>query len=247
MSELRPFHWSRPLPQGADLTAIRLRRDPAGRYFVSFLVKEEIQPLLFPPQTAGIELGLHEVVTLSTGERTGNEHCFTQAEKRLAPPLGQPARKRKGSKNREKASRKVARLHARIADRRRDFQHKLTTRLIRKNQVVCVESLAVKNLLLNHHLAKAIADVGWGEPLRMLSYKAAWCGRTVVALDRFFPSSKRRSACGHTLDELDLGKRQWACPQRGTVHDRDTNTAPPYQSRGALGLHLWRQVEPKPE
>ena len=135
------------------------------------------------------------------------------------------AKKHKRSKNREKARRKVARLHARIADQRRDFLHKLTTRLIRENQVVCVESLAVKNLLQNHHLAKSIADVGWGELLRQLQYKARWYGRSVVAIDRFFPSSKRCPACGHLLDDLDLDVRQWTCPGCGTLHDRDTNAA----------------------
>jgi putative transposase len=110
-------------------------------------------------------------------------------------------------KNREKARCKVARLQARIADRRRDFQHQLTTRLIRENQVVCVESLAVKNLLQNHQLARAIADVGWGELLRQLEYKATWYGRTLVAIDRFFPSSKRCSAREYLLDDLDLDVR----------------------------------------
>jgi putative transposase len=144
------------------------------------------------------------------------------------------SRKRKGSKNREKARRTVARLHARIADRRRDFAHKLTTRLIRENQVVCVEALAVKNLLQNHHLAKAIADVGWGELLRILSYKAAWYGRTLVAIDRFFPSSKRCAVCGHILDSLDLDDRQWTCPECGTVHDRDTNAAVTIKAEGRI-------------
>jgi putative transposase len=128
-----PIRWSRPLPKDARPTTITLSRDPAGRYFVSFLVEEEIAPLPSSPNTVGIDLGLEDVVTLSTGEKTGNEHFFRQEEKRLARAQRRHAKKHKGSKNREKARRQVARIHARIADRRRDFQHKLTTRLIREN------------------------------------------------------------------------------------------------------------------
>jgi len=172
------------------------------------------------------------VVTLSTGEKTGNERFFCKEEQRLARLERRHAKKRKGSKNREKARRKVARLHARIADRRRDFQHKLTTRLIRENQTISVESLAVKNLLQNEHLAKAIADVGWGEILRQLEYKANWFGRTLLHIDRWYPSSKTCSICGWVLEPLDLDARGWTCPQCETHHDRDTNAARNILSEG---------------
>src|ERR1043166_5882379 len=109
------------------------------------------------------------------------------------------------------ARRRVAKLHARIADRRRDFQHKLSTRLIRENQVVCVESLAVKNMLQHPTLSKAIADVGWGEIVRQLEYKAGWYGRTLVKIDRWYPSSKTCSGCGDVLEALDLEERAWTC------------------------------------
>ena len=244
MTEPLPIRWSRPLPEGAQPSTITISKDPAGRYFVSFLVEEDIQPLPVSPQTVGIDLGLHDVVVLSTGEKTGNEQFFRKEEKRLARLQRRHAKKRQGSKNREKARRKVARLHARIADRRRDFQHQLTTRLIRENQVVCVESLAIKNLLQNHSLAKSIADVGWGELLRQLEYKAAWYGRTVVAIDRFFPSSKRCSVCGHILDDLDLDVRQWTCPACGTVHDRDTNAALNIKAEGLAVLACGGAVSP---
>jgi len=219
------IRWSRPLPKDAKPITVTITKDPAGRYFVSFLVEEDITPLPISPKTIGIDLGLHDVVTLSTGEKTGNERYFAKDEKRLARAQRAHARKHKGSKNREKARRKVARIHARIADRRRDFLHKLTTGLIRDNQVVCVESLAVKNMMQHHCLAKAIADVGWGELIRQLQYKASWYGRTVVAIDKFYPSSKRCHACGHLLDSLTLDVRQWTCPECGTVHDRDVNAA----------------------
>ena len=234
MSEPLPIQWSRPLPEGAKPSTVTVTKDQAGRYFVSFLIEEDIQPLPDSPQTVGVDLGLHDVVTLSTGEKTGNEQFFRKEETRLARLQRRHAKKRKGSRNREKARRKVAKLHARIADRRRDFAHQLTTRLIRENQVICVESLAVKNLLQNHHLAKSIADVGWGELIRQLEYKACWYGRTLMATLRFCPSSKRCSVCDYLLEELDLDVRQWTCPRCGTVHSRDTNAAVNIKAEGRI-------------
>ena len=238
------IHWSRPLPKDAKPITVTITKDPAGRYFVSFLVEEEIAALPISPKTVGIDLGLHDTVTLSTGEKTGNERYFMKAEKRLAAAQRCHAKKHKGSKNREKARRKVARVHARIADRRRDFLHKLTTRLIRDNQVVCVESLQVKNMLQNHCLAKAIADVGWGELICQLQYKAAWYGRAVVAIDKFYPSSKRCHACGHLLDSLSLDVRQWTCSECGAVHDRDTNAALNIQAAGLAVYACGEAVRP---
>jgi putative transposase len=244
MTEPLPIHWSRSLPKEARPTTITVSRDAAGRYFVSFLVEEDISPLPVSDSTVGVDLGLHDVVTLSTGEKTGNQHFFTKDEKRLARLQRRHAKKRKGSKNREKSRRKVARLHARIADRRRDFLHKLTTRLIHENQVVCVESLAVKNMMQNHCLAKAIADVGWGELVRQLDYKARWYGRSLVPIDRFTPSSKRCHVCGHLLDELDLDVRQWTCPECGTVHDRDINAAKNVKAEGLSVFACGEAVRP---
>lgn len=184
------------------------------------------------------------MVTLSTGEKTGNERYFARDEKRLALLQRRHARKQKQSKNREKARKKVARLHARMADRRRDFQHKLTTRIIRENQVACVESLAVKNMMQNHHLAKAVADVGWGELIRQLEYKAAWYGRTLVAIDTFYPSSKCCSGCGRLLGSLSLDVRQWTCLVCGTRHDRDVNAALNIKAAGLAVLACGEMVRP---
>src|SRR5262249_7900681 len=152
------------------------------------------------PQTVGIDLGLHNTVTLSTGEKVGNEQFFAKDEKDLARAQRSLPLKQKGSKNRAKAKLHVAKIHARIADLRQDFLNKLPRRLIHENQVLCVESLSVKNMLKNHALAKAIADVGWGELIRQLQYKAAWYGRSVVAIDKWYPSSKRCYACGHVRE-----------------------------------------------
>ncbi len=221
-----PIRWSRPLPSGATPSTVTVTRDTAGRYFVSILVEEEIAPL--PPAEAsavGLDLGLHDAVVLNTGEKVGNPRFFHRDAHRLAKVQRRLAKKQRGSKNRDKARRKVARFHARIADRRRDFLHQLSTRLIRENQTICVESLQVKAMAKHPTLAQAIHDVGWGELVRQLTYKAQWYGRTLVALDTWYPSSKRCSACGHVLASLSLDTRRWTCPECGAIHDRDVNAA----------------------
>ena len=189
------------------------------------LVEEEIKPL---PETAaqvGLDLGLKSMVILSTGEAVGNPKFYAHDEKRLAKAQRRHAKKKKGSKNREKARRKVARVHARINDRRRDYQHKLSTRIVHENQVICVESLAVKNMVKNHCLAKAISDVGWGEFVRQLEYKSQWYGRTLIKIDRWYPSSKTCYDCKHVVEDLPLDVREWVCPKCGVWHDRDINAA----------------------
>jgi putative transposase len=217
------IHWSRPI--AGTPTTITICKDTAGRYFVSFLMEAEVEELPVVNAMVGVDVGLHDVAVLSTGEKITNPRHLRRSERRLAHAQRTLARKQKGSKNREQARLKVAREHARIADQRRDGLHKLTTRLIRENQTVCVESLAVKNLVRNHTLAKAISDVGWGELVRQLAYKAVWYGRTLVKIDRWYPSSKRCHACGHILASLPLDVRQWTCPECGVRHDRDINAA----------------------
>jgi putative transposase len=219
------IHWSQPLPDGATPTTVTVSRDTAGRYFVSILLEEEIAPLPVTSGQVGIDLGLHAVVVLNTGEKVGNPRFFQQDEKQLAKAQRRLAKKKPGSKNRDKARRTVARIHAHIADRRRDFTHKLSTRIIRENQTICLESLRVKAMVKHPTLAKAIHDVGWGELVRQLEYKATWYGRTLVRIDKWYPSSKRCHACGHVLDALSLDIRRWICPACGSVHDRDVNAA----------------------
>jgi putative transposase len=217
------IHWSRSFI--GTPTTVTISQDTAGRSFVSFLVEEEITALPVVNAMVGVDVGLKDVAVLSTGERVANPQYLRRSERRLAHAQRNLARKQKGSKNREKARLKVAREHARIADQRRDGLHKLTTRLIRENQTVCVESLAVKHLVRNRSLAKAISDAGWGELGRQLEYKAEWYGRTLVKIDRWYPSSKRCHVCGHMLASLPLDVRQWTCPECGVRHDRDINAA----------------------
>jgi putative transposase len=217
------IHWSRFFT-GTPSTAT-ISRDSAGRYFVSFLVEEESKALPIVNAMVGVDVGLKDLAVLSTGEKVANPKHLQRSERRLAHAQRNLTRKQKGSKNRDKARLKVARVHAKIADQRADGLHKLTTRLIRENQVICVESLVVKNLVRNHSLAKAISDAGWGELVRQLEYKAGWYGRRLVKIDRWYPSSKRCHACGHVLDSLPLDVRQWTCPECGVRHDRDINAA----------------------
>jgi putative transposase len=236
MTEPLDICWSRPLPDGCKPSTVTVSKDAADRYFVSILVEDDIAPLDPIEQTIGADLGLKDFVILSTGETVGNPKFFTSDEKKLAKAQRRHAKKKKGSKNRAKACKKVARLHARIADRRRDFLHKLSTRLIRENQTICVESLAVKNMVKNHKLAKAISDVGWSEFVSQLQYKAEWYGRNLVKIDRWYPSSKRCFDCGHLLDSLSLEIRHWVCPECGVAHDRDVNAA---KNIHAVGLTVF--------
>jgi len=198
-------------------------------------VEEDIEPLPIVNATVGVDMGLKDLTVLSTGEKIANPKHLRRSKRRLAHAQRNLARKQKGSKNREQARLKVARVHAKIANQRADGLHKLTTRLICENQTVCVESLAVKNLIRNHSLAKAISDVGWGELVRQLDYKATWYGRTLVTIDRWYLSSKRCHACGHVLDSLPLEVRHSGCVLSVACAMTGTSTPPrtflPWDSR----------------
>ena len=170
-------------------------------------------------------MGVKDVMVTSTGFASGNPKHYQKYQARLKTLQRRLAKKKKGSNNRYKARVKVAKLHAKIADCRKDFLHKLTTQLVRENQAIYTETLAVKNMMANHKLAKAIADCGWGEALRQFQYKCKWHDRTLVAIDRWFPSSKRCHPCGHILDKLPLDIREWTCPSCNHLNLRDKNAA----------------------
>ncbi|MFF4378388.1 RNA-guided endonuclease InsQ/TnpB family protein [Kitasatospora sp. NPDC001547] len=225
MAEPLDIVWSRPLPEGSSPSTVTVSRDAVGRWFVSILVDDPgIKPLPGLDTAVGIDLGITSLATLSTGEKIANLGHERKDRERLAKAQRDHARKAKGSNNREKARRKVARIHARIADRRGDFLHKLTTRLVRENQTVVIEDLSVRNMLANHKLARAISDASWAELRTMLEYKARWYGRDLVVIDRWFPSSKLCSACGTLRGSMPLNVREWTCGC-GTTHDRDVNAA----------------------
>ncbi len=219
--------WSRPLPEGASPSTVTVSQDAAGRWFVSLLCEDPtVQPLPATGTAVGIDMGLDHLLTLSTGEKVSNPRHERRDRDRLARAQRQLARKAKGDgANRAKARRKVAKIYARIADRRRDHLHKLTTRLVRENQTIVIEDLAVRNMVKNGSLARAISDAAWSDFRNMLEYKAAWYGREVIAIDRFFPSSKLCSACGTLQRRMPLTVRTWTCDNCGTTHDRDVNAA----------------------
>jgi putative transposase len=224
VSDPLDIRWSRPLPEGAEPSTVTVSRDPAGRWHVSLLTECPVEPLPLAAAAVGIDAGITSLLTLSTGEKIANPRherrdrgCLAKAQRNLS-------RKARGSANRAKARVKVARVHARIADRRRDHLHKLTTRLVRENQAVVIEDLSVRNMVRNHCLARAISDAAWSDLRGMLEYKCGWYGRDLIVIDRWYPSSKRCSACGAISEKMPLAIRGWICGC-GTVHDRDVNAA----------------------
>ncbi|THA80438.1 transposase [Streptomyces sp. A0592] len=225
MAEPLDIVWSRPLPAGAVPTTVTASRDSAGRWFVSLLCEDTPAPMPASTTAVGIDVGLTSLITLSTGEKVINPKHEGRDRKRLTRAQRVLARKEKGSKNRAKARVRVARVHARIADRRRDHLHKLSTRLVRENQTLVIEELAIDNLLKNHKLARAINDAAWRELRTMLEYKAAWYGRELITVDRWFPSTRLCSACGVLAEAISLAVREWTCQSCGTGHDRDENAA----------------------
>jgi putative transposase len=209
---------------GAILSASVSRE--ADRWYVSFTVeRERADPLPVAGGTVGIDVGLTCFATLSNGEEIHAPKPLQQSLKRLKRRAKEHSRKQQGSENRRKSAFSLARLHRRIKNQRTDFLHKITTRLAKTKSVIVVEDLNVSGMVRNRHLARHIADVGWGQFRRMLEYKTRWYGSTLIVAPAFSPSSKRCSDCGHTLKSLPLSVREWVCPSCGVIHDRDRNAA----------------------
>jgi putative transposase len=218
--------WSRPLPEGCEPSTITVKLSPCGRWHVSMLVNNpNAQHLPKTNKRVGLDAGITSLLTTSDGDKIANPQHFKRHRRKLTRVQKSLSRKKKGSLNRHKARVKVARAYSKITNSRKDFLHKLTTQLVRENQTIVVEDLAVKNMVKNHKLALSISDAAWGELVRQLAYKCEWYGRTLVKIDRWFPSSKRCGHCGHIVDKLPLDIREWDCLKCGTHHDRDINAA----------------------
>lgn len=206
------------------MKTLTMSRTATGKYFVSVLVETPDEILEKEPiteaGTVGVDVGIKTFATLSTGEEIENPRLLKEELARLKVLQRRASKKKKSSANRRKAFRKVALLHEKIASRRNDFLHKLTNRLISENQAVAVEDLNISGMMRNHCLARAIADVSWGEFFRQLEYKAGWRGKSVLKIGRFQPSSRLCEACGKVNKELKLSDRVWTCGC-GAAHDRD--------------------------
>ncbi len=221
---------------------VTLSRDSAGRYFVSFTVEQEIAYKSKSGRAVGIDMGVSYLATLSDGSRIENPRALDQLDAQLRVQQRRLSRKQKGSNRRQKQRQRVAKIHARIRDSRQDHLHKATTQLVESQDVICVESLHVKGMVRNRRLARSIHDASMSEFLRLLDYKAGWYGKTMIKVDQWFPSSKTCSCCGHRMESMALGIREWDCPECGAHHDRDVNAA-----RNILGQGLKQLGAGSPE
>jgi putative transposase len=216
-----PVRWSRDLP--SEPSSVTVTVDAAGRYHASFVVEVPDQPLPPTDREVGIDLGLTHFAVLSDGTKVDAPRFARKAAAKLRTAQKELARRQKGSKNREKSRRKVARAHVRVADTRRNWLHKLSTTVVRENQLIAVEDLAVSGLARTR-LARSVYDAGWSTFVGMLAYKAQRAGRTFVKVDRWLPSTRACSACGAVGEPKPLHVRIWTCGC-GTRHDRDVNAA----------------------
>jgi putative transposase len=231
------WSWSEIDPAILNPTMVIVSREPDGRWYVTFAVDTNAiddsngidtggpGPALDTGREIGIDLGVADFLVDSDGERVANPRHLERKARNLARYQRRMARCQKGSINRRKAKAKVARAHRKVRTARQDFLHRHSTRLVGDNDLIAIEDLAVANMVRNKRLARVISDCGWGEFRRQLRYKAARAGKTLVVIDRWYPSSKTCSVCGHLLAELSLSVRHWTCPACRTRHDRDVNAA----------------------
>ncbi|WP_372511118.1 RNA-guided endonuclease InsQ/TnpB family protein [Streptomyces cylindrosporus] len=218
--------WSRTLP--TEPSSVTVVKDAAGRFFASFVIDTDphadTERMSETDQSVGIDLGLAHFAVLSDGTKIDSPRFLRRAEKKLKKVQRELARKQKGSNNREKARVKIARVHAQVADARREFCHQLSTKVIRENQAIAIEDLPVR-ALARSKMAKSVHDTGWAQFIDMLKYKAKRYGRTLIQIGRYEPTSQVCSMCGHHNGPKPLDVREWTCPACGTVHDRDVNAA----------------------
>lgn len=212
-----------------QIKTVTISRTPTGKYYASVLVDNKmelpIKSKIKESTAVGIDVGIKNFVTLSNGESVDNPKYLRNSIERLKVLQSRASKKKKGNANRKKANHRVALLHEKITNQRKDFLHKLSTKIIRDNQTICVESLNVSGMVKNRKLARSISDCGWSMFFKFLKYKSEWYGKNYIEIGRFEPSSKICSECGATNHALTLTDREWVCANCGTLHDRDCNAA----------------------
>lgn len=214
--------WS--LVPGGIPKMVTVRRDACGRFFVAFMVEENIEPIATSGKSVGVDVGLKDVIVTSDGRKSGNPRYLRRYQRRLKMAQRRLSRKQKGSNRWHNQRQRVARIHARIGDARKDFLHKQTTALVRDHGLIAIEDLCVKGLTRTR-LAKSMNDAALGELRRQIEYKCQWHGRVLLVADRFAPTSKTCSSCGTVQAKMPLQIRDWTCPDCGAIHDRDVNAA----------------------
>ena len=207
------------------MKSVTISRTPAGRYYASILCEVDIPAPVFSGGEVGIDYGVKAFVTTSEAELIQSPNYLRKAETKLKRLQRLVSRKTKGSSNRRKAIMRLAGQHEKVSNQRQDFLHKTSRQLVRENQAIFIESLAIKNMIRNHRLAKSISDSGWHKFVNMLKYKGQWYGCSIHEIDRFFPSSKRCHRCGYINESLKLSDRFWNCPECDSNNDRDVNAA----------------------
>lgn len=205
--------------------SVNVSKTPSGKYYATLQGEFNYNPLEQNDNQIGIDLGIKEFLITDNGIKIDNPKYLKKSLKKLKYEQKQLSKKNKGSNNRNKQRILVSLIHEKITNKRMDFLHKLSQKIVNENQVICLENLSVKNMIKNHKLAQSISDVSWSKFIEMLKYKSEWNGRQLIQIDRFYPSSKSCSECHYINDNLTLKDREWTCPSCGTNHDRDINAA----------------------
>lgn len=204
---------------------ITIKRTKSGRYYASLCCDVEMEEYIQTNKAIGLDLGIKDLIIDSNGTKYENKKFLRNSEQQIKHLQIELNRKKKGSKNRYKARIKLAIAHEKLSNRRNNYLHQLTTKIVKENSIICIEDLNVIGMMKNHKLAKSIADCSFSMIRRMLEYKCQWNNRQLIVIDRWSPSSKKCNSCGHIMKDWNLGIREWDCPNCGTHHDRDVNAA----------------------